>query len=165
MRPARTFEKAFTALPSCRDDQFRAWLFTLARNVVTDALRERHPTSPLDEATSVFDRAPLPFDQAQANESHLRVHALLSRLPYGQRQIVELRLAGLTGAEIARVLGRTHVAVRVSQLRAYQRLRQILETEPEALDGHRRVVDRRRARARENCLSPTNGGWCGFVRT
>lgn len=132
---SRTFEKALIALPSCRDDQFRAWLFTLARNSVTDALRERRATASLDEAERIEDRRASPAELAQAHESHRRVRALLARLPDGQRQIVELRLAGLTGAEIARVLNRTHVAVRVSQLRAYQRLRQILETEPEALDG------------------------------
>jgi RNA polymerase sigma-70 factor (ECF subfamily) len=132
---SRTFERALTALGSCREDRFRAWLFTLARNVVTDALRDRRISASLDEATTLVAGGPMPLDTVQAAESHRRVHALLSRLPDGQRQIVELRLAGLTGAEIARVLGRTHVAVRVSQLRAYQRLRQILETEPEALDG------------------------------
>src|SRR5438067_12421225 len=29
-----TFTKALAALPTCREDRFRAWLFRLARNVV-----------------------------------------------------------------------------------------------------------------------------------
>lgn len=134
---SRTFEKALAALPACRDDRFRPWLFALARNAVTDALREhlRRADAPLNAAADVADARPLPADLAQADEGQRRVSALLARLPEGQRQIVGLRLAGLTGAEIAQTLGRTHVAVRVAQLRAYRRLRDILETEPEALDG------------------------------
>ena len=132
---SRTFEKALVALDTCRDDRFRAWLFALARNTVTDALRDHRPAFSLDAAFTVADRRPSPAELVQEHEAHQRIRALLARLPEGQRQIVELRLSGLTGAEIARVLGRTQVAVRVSQLRAYQRLRRILESEPEALDG------------------------------
>jgi RNA polymerase sigma-70 factor (ECF subfamily) len=132
---SRTFEKAFIAIGQCRDDRFRPWLFALARNTVTDLLRERRPTAELERASGAVDGRPTPAASVEAQEAQLRVAALLARLPKAQRQIVELRLAGLTGAEIAHALGRTHVAVRVGQLRAFQRLRRILETEPEALDG------------------------------
>ena len=40
--------------------------------------------------------------------------------------MLELRLAGLTGPEIARVLGRSHGSVRVAQYRAIARLRALL---------------------------------------
>ena len=36
-------------------------------------------------------------------------------------------VAGLTGAEIADVLGRTHAAVKIAQVRAYQTLRRYLQ--------------------------------------
>jgi DNA-directed RNA polymerase specialized sigma24 family protein len=42
-----------------------------------------------------------------------------------------LRLAGLNDAEIARVLGRSHGAVRVAQHRALRRLRALLDAEGE----------------------------------
>jgi DNA-directed RNA polymerase specialized sigma24 family protein len=54
------------------------------------------------------------------------VRALLLRLPPDQRRILELRLAGLTGPEIAAVLGKRLGAVKVAQSRAIARLRQIL---------------------------------------
>lgn len=47
-------------------------------------------------------------------------------LPPEQREIVELRLAGLTGPEIARTLGKSHGAVKVAQFRAFTRLRAML---------------------------------------
>jgi RNA polymerase sigma-70 factor (ECF subfamily) len=129
------FERAWAHLGECRHHQFRAWLFTIARNVVTDAQRTPTRSAPLDFAFSVVDPRPGPGEIAAQSEGQQRVHRLLARLPDGQRRIVELRLAGLTGSEIARVLGRSHVAVRVSQYRAYARLRELLEQEPEALDG------------------------------
>jgi RNA polymerase sigma factor (sigma-70 family) len=124
-----TFAKALAALPTCREDRFRAWLFRLARNVVVDAVRERRQHAPLEDAAWVPDLSPSPEDIALRQEGNDRARTLLAQLSEGQRWIVELRLAGLTGAEIARVLGRPHVWVRVTQLRAYQRLRTILEKE------------------------------------
>jgi DNA-directed RNA polymerase specialized sigma24 family protein len=43
--------------------------------------------------------------------------------------VLELRLAGLTDAEISRVLGRTHGAIRTTQYRAAIRLRTLLAEE------------------------------------
>jgi DNA-directed RNA polymerase specialized sigma24 family protein len=50
----------------------------------------------------------------------------LTRLPEGQRRVVELRLAGLTGPEVAAALGRSHDAVRSEQRRALAALRELL---------------------------------------
>jgi RNA polymerase sigma-70 factor (ECF subfamily) len=51
------------------------------------------------------------------------VRELLAGLPDHQRQVVELRLAGMTGAEIAQALGRSRANVDVTQYRAVSRLR------------------------------------------
>ena len=37
------FLRALAALPSYRAGSFRSWLFTIAHNVITDALRRRRP--------------------------------------------------------------------------------------------------------------------------
>lgn len=123
---SQTFANALAALHTCRDDRFRAWLFRIARNVVADQCRE-HRVASLDEARSVVDTFPTPEEAVLSQEGCDVTRRLLARLPEAQRRIVELRLAGLTGAEIARVLGRPHVWVRVTQLRAYERLRRMLE--------------------------------------
>lgn len=132
-----TFAKALAALSTCRDDRFRSWLFGIARNVVYDAHRARRQDRPLAEATTVVAPAPGPEDLALAHDAQRQVAALLARLPEGQRRVVELRLAGLRGKEVAAALGRPHVWVRVTQLRAYERLRQILEAEPHLLPHDR----------------------------
>ena len=47
------------------------------------------------------------------------MRALLAALPPQQARIVELRLAGLTGPEIANVLGCSLAAVKIGQVRGY----------------------------------------------
>ncbi len=123
---SQTFVKAMAALPGYRSNSFRAWLYAIARNVVTDVHRT-HSMVSLDDAppavggdleTEVLQRA-----------SDLDVGQLLDQLTSEQRDVVELRLAGLKGPEIAEALGRSHGAVRALQFRAYQHLRTLLTTE------------------------------------
>ena len=64
-------------------------------------------------------------------EGERSVQALLARLVPRQARILELRLAGLTGPEIARVLGCSLAAVKIGQVRGYARLREIV-SEPGA---------------------------------
>jgi hypothetical protein len=52
--------------------------------------------------------------------------ALLARRPTAQRQVVELRLTGLRDPIIARALADSHVSVRVMQVRACSRLRDLI---------------------------------------
>ncbi len=61
-----------------------------------------------------------------AAEAHSSVVRLLDHLPTSQRRVVELRLAGLTGREVADVLGCSLAAVKIAQVRAYRRLRGLL---------------------------------------
>jgi RNA polymerase sigma-70 factor (ECF subfamily) len=127
---SQTFLKALAALPSYRQGTFRGWLFTIAANVVTDHHRRARPVTSLDHdpaaCLSLVDAAPSPEERALTNESAASVEALLATLTGDQRRVVELRLAGLTGPEIATALGLSETAVRSSQFRAYNRLRRLV---------------------------------------
>lgn len=122
---AAVFAKALAALPAYRDGSFRAWLFTIAHNVVADGhrRRRRRPEAPLEAAGDPPDRSPTPEEVALANDARRSARALLLSLPADQRRVLELRLAGLSGAEIATALGRSVAAVKMLQLRAMTRLR------------------------------------------
>jgi DNA-directed RNA polymerase specialized sigma24 family protein len=64
--------------------------------------------------------------------------AAVDALGTEQRQVVNLRLAGLTGPEIADAMGKSHAAVKMLQHRAVQNLKSILilaEEDPRALRG------------------------------
>ncbi len=128
---SQTFTRALRALPSFRPERrnngttFRSWLMTIARNTVIDASRRQRPAVPLDDARPAAPEAG-PEQVAIASSERDRVHAAVARLPETQRQVVELRLVGLKGTEIADVLGISHGAVKTANYRAYQRLRVLL---------------------------------------
>ncbi len=140
---ALVFTRALAALPRFRPDRrregstFRAWLFTIAHNVVVDHHRRHRPHVSLDsqpvppaQAHRLTDTAATPEQQALLNDSADRVHRLLSTLPERPRAIVELRLAGLSGQEIAKTLGMSHAAVKSAQRRAYASLREAVIDDP-----------------------------------
>lgn len=123
------FAKALASLPNYRagpGHSFRAWLFTIAHHVVADSHRAARPALPLADAGDIPDPAPRPEEAALLSEERRSVRALLIHLPPAERQVIELRLAGLTGREIAAVLDKRQNAVDVAQFRAIRRLRAVL---------------------------------------
>lgn len=128
---SQIFIKALIALPGYRSGSFRSWLFTIAHNVLVDSSRRRRVHVPLDDAGDLPSAESMPEEHALAAEDRRTLEALLARLPPNQRQIVELRLAGLTGPEIATTLGISHAAVKSRQFRAYGQLRVLLGERPD----------------------------------
>lgn len=128
---AHVFANALAAGPRWADPALRSWLFAIAHNVVANARRAAgvSPDEPLDAALLLADGAPSPDSEIIAAEARDEVRRAIATLPDDQRHVVELRMAGLTGPEIARVLGRSHAAVKMLQLRAYSRLRDQLRDE------------------------------------
>lgn len=98
-----------------------AWLYTIARNHTSKALRGRRREAPMPAALAVN-----PLD---ARLDSMALEAALSLLPESQREVLVLRfLAGYAAEEIARALGKTPTAVYSLQARALERMRGILET-------------------------------------
>jgi RNA polymerase sigma-70 factor (ECF subfamily) len=105
---------------------FRRWLFTIAHHEVASRYRyhARHPAIPLDdshERLATAESSPEQVAITAADAAHLV--ALVRELPPRLRDVVELRLAGLTDREIAGVLGISGPAVRKAQSRALAHLR------------------------------------------
>ena len=126
---SEVFYKALAALHNYHDyhdGSFPAWLMAIAHNVVMDGFRQRRPEEPLGPDFEPRDEATTPEDVALASEESHSLRALLARLPEDQRRVLELRLAGLTGPEIATVLGRSLGSVKMLQFRAVERLRVLL---------------------------------------
>jgi RNA polymerase sigma-70 factor (ECF subfamily) len=128
---SQVFMKAFAALDKRRaEHSFRSWLFVIARNVVADHFRAQRSHQPLDFAAEVVDTARSPEDFAVGADEARTVRALLAKLTPNQARVIELRLAGLSEIEIARVLAHTPGAVRATQFRALNRLRTLLGVIP-----------------------------------
>lgn len=119
-----TFVRAWAALPRYRDMgvPFVAWLYGIARHVVTDALRSGMRVEP---------RAEPRLDEPDSRDhdlDRLTLGAALARLPDEQRVVVELKfLAGLSNDEVGRALGKSAGAVNTQQWRALATLRGFLE--------------------------------------
>ena len=104
----------------------RSWLFTIAHNLVVDTYRTARPVDSLHQPVHTAGLAtadPLPDDQAVASARRTELLAAIARLSPTQRQVIELRFAGLTGPEIADRLGMKLAAVKSSQFRAFRLLR------------------------------------------
>ena len=126
----QVFDRVLTALPRFvqrpATGSFRSWLFAIAHNLVVDTHRLRRATTPIEKVPHLRDTTATPEDLAIAGERQRALWDALTDLTEGQRQVVELRLAGLTGPEIAETLGLHLAAVKSTQFRAYARLRSIL---------------------------------------
>ena len=123
---AQVFTKALAAFPGFRGGSFQGWLFAIAANVVVDAGRSERMHASLADADDVIDPEPGPEDSALSSDAARTVRELLTQLPPDQRRVLEMRLAGLTGVEIAQALGRSHGTIRNLQHRTLVRLRDLL---------------------------------------
>jgi RNA polymerase sigma-70 factor (ECF subfamily) len=123
---AQVFTKALSGLAGYRGGAFRGWLFAIAYHVVVDEVRMARSDVPLTAAAASIDPGPGPEEVAVDAEASRALRALLAQLPPEQRRVVELRLAGLSGVEIAAALGRSHGTIRNLQHRTLLRLRALL---------------------------------------
>jgi RNA polymerase sigma-70 factor, ECF subfamily len=118
------FAQALAGLSHYRETgQFRAWLYTIARHVLANQVSRQHATFPLAAALEAVDPGLTPEEMVSATLERHTVLDAVSRLPDDQRTALELRMAGLSGLEVAVAMGRSHDAVKKLQLRALQRLR------------------------------------------
>jgi RNA polymerase sigma-70 factor (ECF subfamily) len=96
-RRRRTFDR--------RRGEERAWLFGIARNAALDELRRRRRLAAL-VADPEDTEAAGPDDDADVALQRTAVRAALTSLPARDRELIALKFhAGLSNAELARVLG------------------------------------------------------------
>lgn len=119
---SEVFVRAWSALPRYRvtGAPFSAWLYGIARHVVTDEIRRRIRTAPSDRIPDGVTPA--------AGEDRLMIAEALANLPDTQRQVIELKyLLGMKNPEVAEALGISTGAVNAKQWRALAALRTLLE--------------------------------------
>lgn len=123
---ADTFTKAFQKIEDFDFKQSRAWLYTIARNTMTDYWRKKRPIA-LDEKLEIADDRPSHeevFDKQLVSEELL---AAIKRLPEDMKLVVSLRfMQGLSVRDTAFATGLTETNVRVIQYRALKKMRGLL---------------------------------------
>lgn len=119
----QVFEQAFSALPRYREaGKFRSWLYAIAHHVIQSQRAADRISAPLETAGHLSDPSRSPEEQALSTLEQRALRDAITRLPRDQRQVIEMRVAGLKGREIAEELNRSHDAVRMLQQRAMDRL-------------------------------------------
>jgi RNA polymerase sigma-70 factor (ECF subfamily) len=128
---AETWLQVVRALGRFRGDEpsFRAWVFTIARNKVTDWHRheQRRPTDELQTAhldiAGLDDTEDLALEQLNTE----RALSIIATLPADQAEIIMLRVvAGLDVGAVAKLVHKSPGAVRVSCHRALAKLQALL---------------------------------------
>ena len=135
--------RALRALPTFEGDEqgFRGWLYTMARNRVTDWYRggDRRPEVIEHSSLVVLPALNNVEEEAAEHTATDQAIALIGQLPADQAEAVLLRIvAGMDVARVASIMGRSPGSVRVLCHRGLRRLEQRLvelETAASLSDG------------------------------
>jgi RNA polymerase sigma-70 factor, ECF subfamily len=122
---AAAFERAYRRQSTFdpRKGTRRAWLFGIARNAALDELRRRKRSAALHAEPEDAGAAD-PAGEAEAAARRATVRAALETLDPRERELIALKFhAGLSNAEIARVLGVSESNAGTRVHRAVTRLR------------------------------------------
>jgi RNA polymerase sigma factor (sigma-70 family) len=126
------------ALRGTTGQEFLAWMLTMTRNEILDALRagkaQKRGGGQAVVSLGAGDDAPAdtssPSRQLMRREDHQQVQEALGRLSDDDRQVIGLRTSGLSWAEVADQMRRSEDAVKQLFRRAFKRLQGEMKGEP-----------------------------------
>ena len=141
----QAYAEAYVSLPRFEprgQGSFAAWLTTLARCTLLDAIRmleadkrggdrRRIQANPDDSCASLFDMLTqtmgTPSRYAARHEAAAAIRHAVDQLPDPQKQVVEMYdLQGKPVAEVASALGRSEGAIYLLRVRAHRRLAELM---------------------------------------
>jgi RNA polymerase sigma-70 factor, Bacteroides expansion family 1 len=111
-------------------DDFNAWLFITARNLIYDKLRATTFSGAYDEylVTVCNDTAALPDEQLETKELEVIIHKGIHHLPPQQQTAFKLsRFQGLSHEEIAAQMGISRESVKSYMVRSMASLRKLVK--------------------------------------
>ena len=124
------FVKAWKAIKSCKgkSNTFRSWLYRIAHNHLINTLQKSQRYTSIEKENLVDIRDPkLEIDILLERQELAEV---ITCLPQNQKQVIVLKfIEGMDNREIGKIMNKSEGAVRISQMRALARLRQILSGE------------------------------------
>jgi len=125
---ADTFTKAWKHIEAHAFDfkQTRAWLYTIARNLINDHWRKK-PVIPLSEDIEIIDEREGHGEIVDRQLQAKRIMKAVKSLPEDMKSVVTLRfLQNLSVKETAKRLDMSESNVRVVQFRALKKLKKVL---------------------------------------
>ncbi|PIV90135.1 hypothetical protein COW46_04565 [Candidatus Gracilibacteria bacterium CG17_big_fil_post_rev_8_21_14_2_50_48_13] len=128
------FLRVWTKLPSFTghaENQFKAWVFTIAHHLVIDFYRSNKEVQPLDDSFDIIDEESWsdPTHTLSVDQDFERTREALQKLPEKQREALILRyINDISLPDIAEILKEREGNVRILIHRGLKRLRELLET-------------------------------------
>jgi len=129
---SEVFTRAFANIHRYRwqGKSFLAWLYTIARNAVTDRRRRERPTVDLDDAYGIAEEGPTAHDRAALSEQVDALRGAVKHLTTEQQEVLVLRFVeNMSSRQVAKMLGKNEGAIRALQFRALGRLRKLMTAE------------------------------------
>ena len=131
---SQIFEKLFSKLQYYQLEKaaFSAWLFSIARNTITDYYRSQKRTqgTSLEITADLADPNPEPVDLVILNETQQHLQKALANLNQRERDIIALKFwSDSSNKEIARFMGVSESNTGIILFRTMRRLRIILESQ------------------------------------
>ena len=124
---SEVFQRALVAMPRYEPRRpFLAFLYTIARNVVTDGLRRNRPQASFEDALAHPTDAPGPEERAGASDEVRELRAAIAKLTPVQQEVMVLMLEDRSVKEIARLTGKREGTIRGIHMRALEALREML---------------------------------------
>jgi len=125
---SEVFHRALVAMPRFEPRRpFLAFLYTIARNVITDRMRRERPQASFEDALAHPSDAPGPEELASAGDEVRRLRAAVAQLTTLQQEVIVLRyLEGRSTKETAVVIGKPESTIRGIQMRALAALRDLV---------------------------------------
>ncbi|HEV8229218.1 MAG TPA: sigma-70 family RNA polymerase sigma factor [Candidatus Limnocylindria bacterium] len=125
---SEVFQRALVAMPRYEPRRpFLAFLYTIARNIVTDHMRRQRPQASFEDAIAHPSDAPSPEERAAEMDDARRLRTAIGLLTPLQQEVVILRfLEDRSIKEIAQITDKPESTIRGLQMRALAALRELL---------------------------------------
>lgn len=124
-----TFVKAWLKITDINTPKaLSSWLFQVAKNNIIDYYRlKKAPIIPIEDVADMLPDSDSPVDTVNLTMEHKKLLELMEYLSQDQQTLLQYRFfEDLTNEEIASIMNKTEVWVRVSQHRAIAKLQQLL---------------------------------------
>ena len=126
----QVFVRAWEALPQFefKKNPFSSWLYSIARNLITDFYRKKKPDFSLDSENALEMPDNLDLTERLIIQDEVRqVFEAINQLPLEQKDLLLLRFVDdLSYDEIASIMNKSPLTLRVIQHRALKRLKELM---------------------------------------